>query len=120
VLAAAAAVVAACVWLAASSDGVRQVFTGDAAVAPVAAPPPALDVVPDLPLRAETALTRARMLAAGGRLHDAMAALDLVRPTDSQKGEADRVRADLQRRLIALILPEDAAPADRGAGDAVP
>lgn len=117
---AAAAAAAACVWLVASSDGVWRPFAGDAAVAPAAAPPPALDVVPDLPLRAETALTRARMLAAGGRLHDAMAALDLVRPTDPQKSEADRVRADLQRRLIALTLPEDGAPADRGAGDAVP
>jgi hypothetical protein len=60
------------------------------------------------------------MLAAGGRLHDAMTALDLVRPTDPQKSEADRLRADLQRRLIALTLPDDVVPADREAGDAVP
>jgi tetratricopeptide (TPR) repeat protein len=109
-----AGVVAGSLWLLASAEGVRQIFADDAVTSLVPFAPPAVDVVPGLPLRAETALTRARMLAAGGRLHDAMAALDLVRPTDPQKGEADRLRADLQRRLIALTLPEDAA------GDFVP
>jgi tetratricopeptide (TPR) repeat protein len=57
-----------------------------------------------LPLRGEMALSRARTLAAGGRLHDALAALDGVRPTDRQKEEADRLRADIQRQLLALTV----------------
>jgi tetratricopeptide (TPR) repeat protein len=65
-----------------------------------------------LPRRGELALTRARALAAGGRLHDALTALDQVRPTDAQKGDADRLRADIQRQLLALT-PMPAAPADR-------
>jgi hypothetical protein len=119
-LLAAAVVAAGWLWLLISSAGVWPIVDDNTATTtPVA--PPAVDVVPDLPLRAETALTRARMLAAGGRLHDAMAALDLVRPTDPLKGEADRLRADLQRRLIALTLPDESVPADRGvAGDRVP
>jgi hypothetical protein len=108
-------------YVAIESEGaIRVLFSGTGA-APAGLPPPAITFVPQLPLRAETALTRARMLAAHGRLHDAMAALDLVRPTDAQKGEADRLRADLQRRLISLTLPTEAVPAETpGAGAVVP
>jgi tetratricopeptide (TPR) repeat protein len=62
-----------------------------------------------LPRRGERALARAQMLAASGRLRDAIAALDFVRPTDSQKADADRLRSALQRQLIEL---------DAGAGAA--
>ena len=54
------------------------------------------------PRRGELALTRARALAAAGHLRDALTALDLVRPTDPQKAEADRLRGELQLQLIAL------------------
>jgi hypothetical protein len=47
-------------------------------------------------------LARARTLSAQGRLHDAIAALDLVRPTDAQKPDADRLRGEIQRQLISL------------------
>jgi hypothetical protein len=118
-LLAVAVVVAGSIWLLVPDVGVwPMVPDGPTTTAPVV--PPVASVVPDLPLRAETALTRARMLAAGGRLHDAMAALDPIRPTDPQKGEADRLRADLQRRLIALTVPDDSVPVERGAGDLVP
>jgi hypothetical protein len=112
--------VAGGIWLLASDQGLWRLSR--ASDGPAASHvPPAVDVAPELPMRAETALTRARMLAAGGRLHDAMTALDLVRPTDPQKAEADRLRADLQRRLIALTLPEEPVPADPGpSGAAVP
>jgi hypothetical protein len=60
------------------------------------------DTLP-LPRRGEMALARARALAARGRLHDAMTALDQVRPTDTEKSEADRLRGDLQRQLIGLL-----------------
>ena len=60
------------------------------------------DVVLALPRRGETALARARSLAAGGALHDALSVLDRVRATDPQKSDADRLRADLQRELLRL------------------
>jgi hypothetical protein len=62
------------------------------------------------------ALTRAQGLAASGRLRDALAALDLVRTTDSEKADADRLRAQIQRQLIGLATTP-AAPADREHGD---
>jgi hypothetical protein len=45
---------------------------------------------------------RARGLAASGHLRDALAALDLIRHTDPEKKDADRLRADIQRQLIQL------------------
>jgi len=70
-----------------------------------------------LPVRGETALARAQSLVATGHLHDALAALDLVRPTDAQKPDADRLRADIQRQLIALAATALAdPPALSGAG----
>jgi tetratricopeptide (TPR) repeat protein len=70
-----------------------------AATGPMVAP---TDSGLPLPRRGERALRRAQMLAASGRLRDAVAALDLVRPTDSQKADADRLRSALQRQLIEL------------------
>ncbi len=68
------------------------------------------------PRRGETALTRARALVAGGRLRDALATLDLVRATDAQKTEADRMRAEIQRQLIAVAaVPPTPAAAEAGA-----
>ena len=45
---------------------------------------------------------RARALAAGGHLHDALQALDHVRITDPLRPEADRLRADIQQQLLAV------------------
>jgi tetratricopeptide (TPR) repeat protein len=62
------------------------------------------------PRRGELALARARALAADGHLRDALTALDLVRPTDPQKTEADRLRGEIQLQLIALTsVPAQAA-----------
>jgi hypothetical protein len=58
-----------------------------------------------LPRRGEIALSRAQALVAIGRLRDALAALDLVRPTDPEKPEADRLRSDIQHELIGLSTP---------------
>jgi hypothetical protein len=54
------------------------------------------------PRRGELALTRARALAAAGHLRDALTALDLVRPADPQKAEADRLRGEIQLQIIML------------------
>ena len=61
------------------------------------------------------ALGRARSLAAGGRLREALAVLDGVRAADLQKPEADRLRSDIQRRLLELApIPRLTAPAPEG------
>lgn len=55
-----------------------------------------------IPRRAEGALARARALVSGGKLHDALPWLESIRPTDPERPDADRLRADIQRQLIAL------------------
>lgn len=65
-----------------------------------------------LPLRGETALARARVLVQGGRLRDALGALDGVRSTDALRPEADRLRADVQKRLVALAAMTGVASSD--------
>ena len=68
-----------------------------------AAPSPSTAERPlPIPRRAETAISRARALAASGRLHDALQALDLVRMTDPLRQDADRLRADIQQQLLAV------------------
>jgi hypothetical protein len=66
------------------------------------------------PRRGELALTRARAFAANGHLRDALTTLDLVKPTDPQKAEADRLRAEIQLQLIALtsVPAQPAAESD--------
>jgi tetratricopeptide (TPR) repeat protein len=77
-----------------------------------AAPAPvAHDASLPLPRRGETALVRARALTASGHLRDALSALESVRPTDPEQPDADRLRADIQRQLLALIpVPSGEAP----------
>ncbi len=77
-----------------------------------AGPPVAQDLTLPLPRRGETAILKGRALIAGGRLHDAMAVLEQVRPTDPQRDEADRLRADIQRQLLALT-PMPTTPPDK-------
>ncbi|RPI51717.1 MAG: hypothetical protein EHM55_18270 [Acidobacteria bacterium] len=58
-----------------------------------------------LPRSSETALERARSLFASGRLYDALRAIDLVRPTDPLHADADRLKAAIQRELLAYQTP---------------
>lgn len=78
---------------------------------PATALPVARDAALPLPRRGETAIVRARAMITGGHLRDALAVLDTVRLTDPQRLDADRMRADIQRQLLALTpVPSGDAP----------
>jgi tetratricopeptide (TPR) repeat protein len=81
-----------------------------AAPAAAVAAPVARESTLPLPRRGETMLSHARTLAAGGHLHDALVTLESVRPTDPQKADADRLRGDIQRQLLALTTLPAAPP----------
>ena len=84
----------------------------------VTAPAPSAPVVADEPLpvvrASETAVARARSLRAGGRLRDALSALDRIDMADPFHAEADRLRADIQRDLFASAGIQPSAPAAAG------
>ena len=48
-----------------------------------------------------SAIERATALHKSGRLHDALRALEGVRPVDPLRADADKLKADIQRELIA-------------------
>jgi len=51
-------------------------------------------------------LARARAFSANGRLRDALTALDRIPTADPLRRDADQLRADVQRQLLALALAE--------------
>jgi tetratricopeptide (TPR) repeat protein len=80
----------------------------------VAAPAPSAQVASEEPLpvvrASETLLARARTLHADGRLRDALGALDRVSIADPFRAEADRLRADIQRDILAAAGIQSSAP----------
>ena len=58
-----------------------------------------------IPRSSETAIERARALFESGRLYDALRAVELVRPTDPLRADADRLKAAIQRELLAHLPP---------------
>ena len=54
-----------------------------------------------VPSAAEVSLARARMWSGIGRLRDALIALDAIRPGDPLRPQADELRAEIQRQLLA-------------------
>jgi len=100
-------------------DWLALLALDDAPTTAVTAPLPR-EIVPPPPRRGELSLTRARALAAAGHLRDALGTLDGVRPTDPERPDADRLRADIQRQLISLVSLPPSAPAADGDGRPVP
>jgi hypothetical protein len=66
------------------------------------APPAPLPV----PSPTESYVGQARALFGGGKLRDALRFLDRVPPGDALRPEADRIRADIQRELLAVAGAE--------------
>ena len=83
----------------------RSLINLSAPAAGTSLAPVAREAVLAIPTRGEMALTRARRMAAGGELHDALSTLDLVRPTDPQRQDADQLRSEIQRQLLRLEHP---------------
>jgi hypothetical protein len=70
-----------------------------------------------VPAPAETHVAQARTLFASGRLHDALRSLERVPIGDPLRGDAERLRADIQRELLAVA---DTAPSPDRAGVSPP
>ena len=63
---------------------------------------------------ADTLLDRARALYIDGHLHDALRLLDRIGISDPVRPDADRLRADIQRALLAASSAGSPAAADSG------
>ena len=75
-----------------------------------ASAPIAVEAQVPLPRRGEESLARARTLASGGHLREALLLLESVRLTDPQRPDADRLRGDIQRQLLTLTPTERRNP----------
>ncbi len=75
------------------------------------APPTVTFVAAPLPVlgHADVALVRARTLFQRGRLADALLALDRVGVDDRRRTEADRLRVEIQRLLLAADRPRSSS-----------
>jgi len=79
----------------------------------IIATPVARESALPLPRRGEMTLGYARALVASGHLHDALALLESILATDPQKADAEHLRGDIQRQLLALTtMPVPTPPED--------
>jgi hypothetical protein len=74
--------------------------SGHPSAAPALVGGPASEPLP-VPSPAEVSLSRARTFYSKGRVRDALAALDAIRPGDPLRGQADDLRIAIQRQLLA-------------------
>jgi hypothetical protein len=93
------------VWIPALNTGVQDRL----------APPRAVQEPLIVPLSSETILHRARAHFESGRVYDALRAVDAVRPTDPLRAEADKLKAEIQLRLLTLQTSPGGAPPSIGA-----
>ncbi|MBM3751047.1 MAG: hypothetical protein FJW21_07680 [Acidimicrobiia bacterium] len=98
---AAAAAVLLCLFVLGASPAVQQ-WLGLRSVPDVPVQVPVAAVVP-VPTTAEVALIRARALYARGRLAEALGALERVAPEQAQRADADKLRVEIQRVLLAGV-----------------
>jgi hypothetical protein len=112
-LTAAAGALAVAVWGFAAPEVLWPAL--DIPTAPAPATLPAM--VEPLPLAGATEvfLARGRTLLATGRLRDALHELDRIPIGDTLHGEATRVRADVQRQLLAVAAAEHPPAPDAAA-----
>lgn len=97
--------VAAIAFVAVAPDGFTEWFPVQATTGPPAiqfSSPPPLPV----PSPTEVYVGRAKSLFANGKLRDALRALDRVPVGDALRPEAERIRADIQRELLAVAGAE--------------
>lgn len=111
--AAAIVLVAAIAFVIVTPNGLSDWFPVQATAG---APVPTAPAPAPLPVPAPTEayVTHARALFAGGKLRDALRALDRVPVGDAMRADAERLRADIQRELLAVATAEassSAAPA---------
>lgn len=93
--------VAICLYWLAAWGGIRVLVPSlNTAVEPAVSPMPPVRDPLAVPRSSELALERGRSLFASGRPHDALRALELVRPTDPLRAEADQLKASIQRTLL--------------------
>jgi tetratricopeptide (TPR) repeat protein len=86
---------------------IRAALQRAPAVSPVP-PGPAEEPLP-VPSEAEIALARARAHFAAGHVGDALELLDTIGPFDPARGDADRLRAEIQQVLGVTRAPEPPA-----------
>jgi tetratricopeptide (TPR) repeat protein len=116
--AAAIVLVAAIAFVLVAPNGLADWFPAQAtagAPAAMAVPPAPLP----LPSPTEAYVAQARALFASGKLRDALRALDRVPVGDALRTDADRIRADVQRELLAVAGAE-ASSASATAAPALP
>jgi predicted transcriptional regulator len=106
--AAAIVLVAAISFVLVTPNGLADWFPVQATIG---APPQFAPAPAPLPIPAptETYLTQARTMFASGKLRDALRALDRVPVGDALRPDAERMRADIQRELLAVANAEASA-----------
>jgi tetratricopeptide (TPR) repeat protein len=66
-----------------------------------------------LPASSEVSFARARAWSESGRLHDALAALDAIRPGDPMRAQAEELRARIQQQLLDSAHATQASPSSK-------